>query len=230
MPDSVAPSLYAKCGKPSGLGFNFMKNIDNLIGKKYGNWTVLSFVKVGVNYQKIVKVECGCGVVKDVYLNTLKQGSSKSCGCLVKRATKHGLLRHPIYNVWRGMKERCLNPNFKQYHDYGGRGIKIYEYWVKDFMSFFHWALKNGYKKGLQLDRKDNDKDYCPSNCRFITHKQNNRNKRDNRYIDFNGKKRLFIELCEEYGLNYKTVYNRLKRGWSVEDTFNKPIQKNQYA
>lgn len=206
------------------------KNPKELIGLQYGKWTIIDYVGVGISYQKIVKVKCECGTIKDVYIGTLKSGTSTSCGCAIKRKIKHGLFRHPIYTVWRGMKERCLNPNFKQYNDYGGRGIKIYEFWLKDFKSFFYWAIKNGYQKGLELDRIENDKDYYPSNCRFNSHKGNNRNKRNNRYIDFNGQKKALSEWCEIYGFNVKTLSNRLDRGWSIDESFNTPIQKNQYT
>ena len=135
-----------------------------------------------------------------------------------------------IHNSWRGMKERCSNPNFKQYKDYGGRGISVYQYWQKDFKSFLYWAVKSGHQQGLQLDRKDNNKGYNPCNCRWVTRKENNRNKRDTRYIEYNGTKKSLSEWCEIYGFNFKTLSNRISRGWEIERAFTTPIQKNQYA
>lgn len=230
-PNSVAPSLHSECDKPSGLGFNFMEttHTEKLIGLKYGKWTIISFVRVGISFQKIVKVKCECGTVKERYLSTLKSGASLSCGCSIKRKIKHGMTKSRLYNTWRGMRERCNNVKFKQYKDYGGRGIKVYHYWNKSFSSFLYWAIKNGYKEGLEIDRIDNNKDYEPSNCQFNTHKGNNRNKRDNRYIEFNGDKKALAEWSEIFGLNSKTIGNRIDRGWSVQDAFNTSIRKNQY-
>lgn len=203
-----------------------IKNTDKLIGLKFGQWIIIEFVRVGLYYQKIVKARCCCGNIKEIYLSTIKSGNSKSCGCSIVRKIKHGASKSSLYRVWNGMKERCYNPNFRQYMDYGGRGIQVDYFWRNDFTLFRYWAIKNGYKKGLELDRIDNNKDYTPLNCRFTTHKQNNRNKRDNRWVDFNGEKRLLIELCEVYSLNYKTVENRIRRGWTVFNSLTTPVNK----
>lgn len=203
-----------------------IKNTDELKGLKFGYWTIIEFVRVGCSYQKIVKVKCCCGKIKDAYLAIIKNGSSASCGCKTIRKTKHGASKSRLYGVWNGMKDRCYNTNFRQYKDYGGRGIGIHPLWRKDFTIFRYWAIKSGYKQGLELDRIDNDKDYAPLNCRFTTHTQNNRNKRDNRWVDFEGEKRLLIELCEIYSINYKTVDYRIKTGWSIFDSLNTPVNK----
>ena len=85
---------------------------------------------------------------------------------------------HPLYWVWHGMKKRCLNTKSKHYNDYGERGIKICKRWVSDPYAFFCWAMRNGYKKGLYLDRKNNDGNYSPQNCRFVTAKESVHNQR----------------------------------------------------
>jgi len=206
--------------------YTSIEKLNELKGLKFGEWTIIEFVRVGVEHQKIVKVKCSCGKIKDVYLSTIKSGASKSCGCKIKRKIKHGLSKSKLYGVWNGMKHRCYNTNFRQYKDYGGRGIQIDPIWRKDFNSFKYWAIRNGYKNGLELDRINNNKDYCSTNCRWVTHTENNRNKRDNRWVEFNSEKRLLIELCEIYSMNYKTVENRIKRGWTVEDSLSTPINK----
>ena len=99
---------------------------------------------------------------------------AKSCG-----NHQHGESNTKLYGVWRNMKNRILNPNHKQYKDYGGRGITICPEWTNDYIVFRDWSLNNGYKEGLEIDRRDNDKDYSPENCRFVVRKENVRNKRN---------------------------------------------------
>jgi len=81
-----------------------------------------------------------------------------------------------FYNTWQGMKARCLNPNNPKYHRYGGRGIKVCEEWM-DIKNFSEWALSNGWKQGLTLDRINNDGNYCPENCRWVSVCENSRKK-----------------------------------------------------
>lgn len=92
----------------------------------------------------------------------------------------HGMTDTGVYQVWCRMKQRCQNPEDPSYKNYGGRGIALCDAWNKDFSSFGWWAIANGYAKGLQIDRIDNDGPYSPENCRWVTHKQNSRNKRTN--------------------------------------------------
>ena len=89
----------------------------------------------------------------------------------------------PLNAVWRGMKIRCLNPKYPGYHRYGGRGITICNTWKNDFQTFARWAMSHGYRQGLQIDRTDNNKGYNPSNCRFVTCRENNSNRGDNTEI-----------------------------------------------
>lgn len=92
---------------------------------------------------------------------------------------KHGLSYHPLYKLLIYMKNRCYSPNNTRYKNYGGRGIKICKEWLDSPKAFVNWALANGYKKGLQIDRADNDGDYEPSNCRFVINAVNNQNRGD---------------------------------------------------
>lgn len=121
---------------------------------------------------------------------------------------KHGLYRDnaALFNVWQTMKNRCENPRREKYKDYGARGIKVCDEWHKA-SNFVEWALKNGYKKGLQLDRIDNDGDYCPQNCRFVTPKQNSRNRRNTKRLTINGVTKTVVEWCEEKHISQFTVY-----------------------
>ena len=123
-----------------------------------------------------------------------------------KAPEKHGLCKHPLNIVWCGMKERCNNPNSENYKWYGGRGIRVCEEWNNNFYSFYTWAINNGWEKGLELDRLDNMKDYCPENCKWVTHKQQCRNRRSNVFIKINGISLLMCEWEERFNLRKKSL------------------------
>ncbi len=125
-------------------------------------------------------------------------------------------MRTKLYRVWDSMKQRCNNPNRKDYDRYGKRGINYCEEWEK-FRNFKEWAQNNGYGEGLTLDRIDNDKGYSPDNCRWVTHKMQNNNKRNNVYVTIKGRTQTLAQWAEEFGVNYKTVYSRIHRShWDI--------------
>lgn len=156
---------------------------EDLVGKEFGNLKVLrNCGSVQVGKSKKVMWECKCllcGGVTYVVSSKLKEGHVKSCGCL---KNKHGFSRcnNRLYSIWVGMHNRCENPTNKDYINYGARGISVCEEW-SDFLPFYEWAMSHGYEDTLTIDRKDNDKGYCPSNCRWLTRADNNRNKRNKR-------------------------------------------------
>jgi len=123
---------------------------------------------------------CSCGTLKSVLGYSLISGNTKSCGCLkdeavVKRNTTHNLAHAPTYQVFLDMKRRCYNKRHVQYKNYGGRGIRMCDRWLESFENF-HYDMITSYKKGLQIDRRDNDKGYYKENCRWVTYTQNNHN------------------------------------------------------
>lgn len=122
------------------------------------------------------------------------------------KITTHGLTNTSIYSVWCSMKQRCYNPNRKKYKDYGQRGIEICDEW-QDAAVFAEWALSNGYRAGLQIDRIDNDGNYEPSNCRFVTPKENSRNRRNTKLLTINGETKSVAEWCENIDISPFTVY-----------------------
>lgn len=152
------------------------------------------------SYKWICSCDCGQEII--VTSGNLRSGHTKSCGC---RRRPHGYFGTRIYNIWSKMKARCSNPNVDSYKNYGGMGISVCEEW-QDFVCFKDWALLNGYKDNLQIDRIENDKDYEPGNCRFVTGTMNNQNKRTTR---LSPKKVILIKhLLENSNLLQKQIGN----------------------
>lgn len=120
------------------------------------------------------------------------------------------------------MNERCYNKNNKRYKDYGGRGIKICDEWLKDNTRFFNWALNNGYNDNLTIDRIDVNGNYEPNNCRWTTLQQQNRNTRRNRYFTINGVTKCLKDWCTHYNVPCNTVRYRLKQGLTIEQALTK--------
>lgn len=133
----------------------------------------------------------------------------------------HGLSRNPankarhtlLYGIWGNIKYRCHNPKSKDYPHYGGRGICVCEEWRKSYLSFHEWAMQNGYKEGLQIDRIDNDKGYSPDNCRWATPKQNSNNRGNKVMITALGLTLSVNEWSEKLGVRRDYLYNRFYAG-----------------
>ena len=120
---------------------------------------------------------CDCGNTHEAAMSLVKRGNTKSCGCYHKDVTtKHSMCYTPLYSIWSSMKNRCANSNDRAYHNYGARGIKVCTDWL-DFVPFYNWCIDNGYEDGLSIDRIDNNKDYCPKNCRIISKNDQTYNK-----------------------------------------------------
>lgn len=128
--------------------------------------------------------KCDCGKIFQGDVFQINKGNTKSCGCaryeFIKNLnTKHGQSKSPLMQVWNAMKQRTSNPAVSNYRNYGGRGIVVCEAWKNSFIDFYNWSIKNGYQKGLQINRKDNDGNYEPLNCEFISSVGNNNNRRN---------------------------------------------------
>jgi len=170
--------------------------------------------------------KCDCENEVDIIGHNLTSGRTTSCGCYKReRAAEahivHGMVkqgeRHPVYDAWAHMIQRCENPNIHNYKNYGGRGIKVCEEW-HDAKVFIEWALTHGWQEGLSIDRIDNDKGYSPDNCRWVTRKEQQRNKRNNHLITFNEKTQTIAEWAEEVGVGWHMLYDRInKLHWPIE-------------
>ena len=134
-----------------------------------------------------------------------------------------------LYSILSGMKSRCFSKNNPNFNNYGGRGITICQEWIDNFCSFEKWAIENGYNNDLTIDRIDVNGNYEPNNCRWITNKEQQNNKRDNVFLEFNGKKQTMMQWVRELGVGFRMIENRIKRGWSVEKTLTTPPKLNQY-
>jgi predicted XRE-type DNA-binding protein len=146
---------------------------------------------------------------------------ANTCGC-----KRHGDYKTILYKRYTGMKYRCYKETSSDYKNYGARGIKVCNEWRNSYITFKKWALANGYRDNLTIDRIDNDGNYEPNNCRFITIKENSRNKRDNTKIEYEGKTKSVTEWAEVLNINRSTIYSRLDMDWSVERALSSPITK----
>lgn len=183
-------------------GDNVIKK--DIVGKKFGRLTVLDEYKKVKNGTEW-KCKCDCGNVTFVYRGKLTTGQKKSCGCLNK--SLNGLSKHKLYSIYHNIKDRCYNSNCHAYNNYGGRGIKMCDEWLDGFLTFYNWAIDNGYQEGLSIDRIDNDGDYTPENCQWIAlgenvgkaNKHNHRRKTKYKYyaISPNGEKYVFTNASE---------------------------------
>lgn len=123
-----------------------------------------------------------------------------------------GLHKHPIHERYMSIKDRCYNKNFHHYHRYGGRGISVCPEWLNDFMLFYTWCVQNGWRRGLQLDRINNDGNYCPENCRFTTARVNSNNRSDTIMVILDGERMPFRFACDRLGVKAKLVWQTMNR------------------
>lgn len=190
---------------------------EDLTGKRFNKLVVLGFAEsrrrpCGAT-RSYWRCKCDCGNITIVNQSHLKDGRTKSCGCL-KRTTKS---HKRIHRIWKGMKDRCLNPNYHSYSRYGGRGITICDEWINDSNAFERWAVSNGYSDELSIDRIDNDKGYSPDNCRWVDKITQQNNTSSNLYLEYAGRKLTASEWARELGISRSVIYERHKKGLPVE-------------
>lgn len=212
--------------------------IQVLEGQKFGQLTVIKEVEPmiqklanGTNQiKRMVACSCECGRKATIKLTALrtKKNATKSCGCLSRQEKPYhtiGLHKHPLHHIWMGMKQRCYNEKAKTYPSYGGRGIEVCEKWLNDFVCFYVWAMTNGWRNGLQVDRfPDNNGDYSPENCRVTTPKFNSNNRRDTVIVSLDGQAMPLRLACDKLGLKGKLVWQTMKRNGI---NFNEAIKRH---
>lgn len=136
-------------------------------------------------------------------------------------AKSHGASNTQLYKCWVWMRKRCRDPADSKNKRYAGRGIKVCDEWDNNFETFKEWAINNGYEKGLTIDRINNDGDYQPDNCRWITRKQQNNNRNDNIRIEYKGEIKTLHEWTDQLNIPYYMTWQRIFRcHWSVNDAF----------
>lgn len=199
-----------------------MSKYHDLTRKRYGRLTVIELAGRDSRGKVMWKCQCDCGNTTVVRADCLRDGNTASCGCLQKErmrdwATTHGGSGTRLHTIWLGMRSRCFCHSDHAYHNYGARGITICDEWRDSFEAFRDWALANGYRDDLTIDRIDNDGNYCPENCRWETKKQQSNNERKNRWITHNGEKHTIAQWSELTGINPETLRGRLNKGWSAE-------------
>lgn len=193
-------------------------------GMRSGRLVVIGFDHKTKTNHVYVKCKCDCGKECVVRASCIKRGTTKSCGCYahdrnVEHSTKHNGFGTRLYNIWSGMKRRCYDPRTQAYKFYGLKGITYCKDW-ENFEPFQKWAFSHGYSDVLSLDRIDNSGDYCPENCRWVTQKEQARNKSNNHVVEYKGEKFCTSELAEKCGINYNTFLGRLRKT-TVEEAVN---------
>jgi len=204
----------------------------NLLGMHFGSWTVIGEAEPYANRSTRWLCRCDCGATSIVGSYELRNGGSVRC-----RACKwllfsgpgatnysHGMSKTGPYCAWAGMRDRCENQNNSSYRIYGGRGITVCSRW--GIFEAFWRDMGPSYSPDLELDRIDNDGPYEPHNCRWTTRIRQCRNRRNTLYVDFQGGRRIFMDLCEELGLAPKVIRGRLRRGWSTDRAFGEVVVK----
>lgn len=191
------------------------------IGERYGKLIIVDIVGRNENDRMVAKCQCDCGNVHYSELHCLVSNKLSSCGCSRKMYKGIPLrTQERLYSIWQGMKSRCYNSNDPNYHNYGGRGIQICDEWKNDYAVFRAWALKNGYKDDLTIDRKDVNGNYCPENCRWATWNEQCNNKRDSVKITYNGETHTATEWSRITGIAAQKIAYRYHRNFTLSAVF----------
>lgn len=200
-------------------------NFVDLTGSKFGRLLVLSESSERRNRESCWICLCECGNEFVTSGCSLRNGGTKSCGCLRSEHSRtvnirHGKKHTRVYRIWTGMWNRCRNPNAKDFARYGGSGITVCKRWqtFENFLSDMGEPCS-----GLTIERKENSKGYCKSNCVWATRTEQARNRKNNVILTFNGESLCISEWAERLGVNKCLISKRLARGWSIERTLGTP-------
>lgn len=201
------------------------KRVEIKSGDVLGHLTVISETEPRIDtrncHRKRFVCVCSCGNIVIRNIGNLRRDFDHCCGkCHRNRISqnnrikhkKHGLIKHPLYSIWAGMRSRCYNKSAANYHNYGGRGITICDKWLNNFIDFYKWSIKYGWEKGLTIDRINNDGNYDPLNCRWTDNITQCNNKRTNIRHEYNGEYLTIPEIVRKYNINQRmeNIYLRM--------------------
>jgi hypothetical protein len=196
--------------------------LKDINGIKYGRLTVIRRSQSNSKTGNAMWIcECDCGNIVTVIGSKLRSGYTKSCGCLRISNIAQGHSRERIYVTWKGMHQRCCNPDHDKYKWYGEKGITICDEW-HDFIVFREWAFKNGYTDNLTIDRINPDDNYNSNNCQWVDMKYQANNRTNNRIIEYEGKEYSVAQFADMLTVPYHTVRNQMRLGWSIEKIVNR--------
>lgn len=192
--------------------------VKDMIGKQFGRLTVIEYAGQNYRHRATWLCKCTCGNTKIVDGNSLRTGGTRSCGCLndeVRKSgingRKHGMHGTRVYRTWMAMKRRCYSKNTEDYKKwYGANGIKVCDEWLHDFMTFYKWAMENGYDDTLSIDRIDPYGDYSPDNCRWVDATTQANNKRNNVFYNVCGEKLTLRQIARKYGFSEHTLSSKI--------------------
>ena len=202
-----------------------MSRLIDETGAVYGRLTVIKQSGKDNHGHPLWECMCDCGNTCYVTGARLRNGNTRSCGCLhseqiASRNTRHGKSKSRLYAIYKGMKDRCTRKANKSFPLYGERGIRLCDEWTgpEGYKRFEQWALENGYREDLTIDRIDTNGDYSPDNCRWANIEQQANNRRNNHRITFDGKTRTIAEWSRITGISAKKIEARLRAlSWPVE-------------
>lgn len=180
---------------------------------------------------------CECGVQIEVAARSLVSGNTKSCGCFRKSTTaelgksirKHEMTGAPEYHAYLHMIARCYNKNHPQYKDYGGRGISVSERWLENFSNFFA-DIGTRPTENHSIERINNNNGYSQENCRWAMDSEQNNNRRNNRFIDFEDQNLTIAQWSRKTGITERAINYRLSTGWAISETLTKPSKVYRYV
>lgn len=210
-----------------------MGKLIDLTGQRFGLLTVVKLVGFNKWNAAMYLCHCDCGREKVILGASLRSWNTRSCGCLSTRKDgannfdayhklNPGDLRprdKRIHSIWLGMRYRCNSKGSRVYKDYGGRGIKVCPQW-DDFYEFQEWAISHGYSADKSIDRINNDGDYCPENCRWVTMKIQGQNRRNSRLYTYQGETLTISEWSRRTGICWNTIKDRIMRGLPPDEVF----------
>jgi hypothetical protein len=204
----------------------------DITGQRYGRLVAVAVDTIGLRKKRSWHCLCDCGNEAVVLLFNLKSGRTKSCGCLrvesnkvnAEKNTTHGMFGTSEYEAWSSMKHRCANSNNESYHNYGGRGIQVCARWAESFENFYA-DMGDKPSDRHSLDRRENDGNYEPGNCRWATWEEQAENRRSTIMIAHNGLSKSRASLCREFGLKYHVLVQRLGSGWELDLALNTPVR-----